>query len=463
VRPRSLFDDGPPTEPPLSSDAASALAAKVLGFSSAPSVMAVVESEATGSTLWSRNQVEAASDTQFTSVAVTVTYGRRSAVVTTNRLDDAGLRAAALKAESLAQAERVVAAAEPEVPGPASPVNPELWHDSARANLEPGHRVGVLRDAIASVGAAGLVGGGSIGVTARSVAVLTRAGHFEYGRTSTSGYCLSARTPDGSGSGWAGWKGEDWAKVDPQTMASTAIDLARRSRHPVAVEPGRYTVVLTPVAFGQLIAAIAGWGALNGRAADEGRSPFSAPGGGSPLGRKLFDERVTLSADPMDPIGGFLPFAQFGAELEQYRAATWVRGGVVENLVYGGPYARVRHRPQLENSGALRMLGGPTSIDAMVAATERGLYVTRFSDVSLLSFRSFLLTGVTRDGTFLIDKGRITRPVKNLRFEDSPFFMLANLEALGPAERVWLEYSPPAVMPCATVRDFSFTSVTDAV
>jgi predicted Zn-dependent protease len=463
MNPRSLFRQDAPEGVPLSSEEASAMGARILGFASAPTVVVSIESEATGSTVWSRNQVENASDTQLTQVSATATYGRRSAIVSTSRIDDAGLRAAVDRAEAMAQAEHLTAGEEPAPPGAPSPVNPELWHENAQANLEPDHRIAVLREAIAAVEGAGLVGGGVVGVSARSTTVLTHAGYFEYARTSTSSHCVSARTPDGTGSGWAGWKGEDWAKADPHAMAATAIDLARRSRHPSAVEPGRYTVVMTPVAFGGLVAAIAGWSALEGRAADEGRSPFSAPKGRSPIGRKVFDERVTLSADPMDPVGGFVPFAQAGAEIQQFRPATWVRGGVVENLAYRGSYARARHRPSLENSGALRMQGGNTSIEEMIAATDRGLYVTRFSDVSLLSFRSFLMTGVTRDGTFLIEHGKITRPVKNLRFEDSPFFMLANLEAIGPAERVWTGHPQPAVMPSATVRDFSFTSVTDAV
>ena len=463
MKPRSLFRRDTPEGVPLSSEEASALGARVIGFASAPTVIVGIESEATGSTLWSRNQVEDASDTQLTQISITTTYGRRSAEVTTSRLDDVGLRAAVAKAEAMAQAEQLTAGEDPEQPGGPSPVNPELWHENALANLEPEHRVAVLREAIDAVEGAGLVGGGAVGVSARSIALLSRVGNFEYARTSTSTHCLSARTPDGTGSGWAGWKGEDWSKADPRAMAERAIDLARRSRHPAAVEPGRYTVVLTPVAFGSLVAAIAGWGALEGRPADEGRSPFSAPHGGSPIGRKIFDERVTLSADPMDPIGGFVPFTQYGAEIEHFRPVTWVRGGIVENLAYRGGYARAKHRPSVENSGALRMQGGTTSIEEMIAATDRGLYVTRFSDVSLLSFRSFVMSGVTRDGTFLIEHGKITRPVKNLRFEDSPFFMLANLEAVGPAERVWVGHPQPAVMPSATVRDFSFTSVTDAV
>jgi predicted Zn-dependent protease len=107
------------------------------------------------------------------------------------------------------------------------------------------------------------------------------------------------------------------------------------------------------------------------------------------------------------------------------------------------------------------MSGGPTTIEEMIASTVRGIYVTRFAGVSTIAFKTLYMTGVTRDGTFLIEKGRMTRPIKNMRFEDSPFFFLNNLEALGPTKRVAV--GGTYVMPPVKVRDFAFTSLTAAV
>src|SRR5665647_3220912 len=105
--------------------------------------------------------------------------------------------------------------------------------------------------------------------------------------------------PDGSASGWAGASHTDWSRIGPEALGARAIEKARASRNPVAIEPGRYTVVLEPTAVGNLVQLLAF--ALNARAADEGRSFFTKPGGGNKIGLKVVDERVTLTSDPLDP------------------------------------------------------------------------------------------------------------------------------------------------------------------
>jgi predicted Zn-dependent protease len=464
-----LFDAPAASDMPLTADASRALAERVMGLVSAPEAIVTVESACTGSTTIASGQLDESSDTRYISIGVLTAYGRRSAEVTTDRLDDVALSAAVAKAEALAQAERLVEDVPPDPPGAAGPVNAALWHDETLAILDPTRRVELalkVRDAVSSAGTAGggrLVGGGVVGMSARAVAVLTKAGgHFEYGRTSTATCSVSARTTDGTGSGWASWKGEDWAWVDPVALAAQASDVARHTRYPVAVEPGAYTVVLSPVALAELVGAIAYWGALDARAADQGRSPFARKGlGNTAVGERVFDERVTLSADPMDPDGGFLPFAVRGRAVEQYRAVTWVRNGVLETLAYDAAYARVRGRPVVANAGALRMSGGGGALSAaqMIASVDRGIYVTRLSQLSLLSLRGFLMTGVTRDGTFLIERGTITRAVRNLRFQDSPIRMLNALAVIGVPERVPVGGGAPLVMPGAVVRDFAFTGI----
>ncbi|HWZ58444.1 MAG TPA: metallopeptidase TldD-related protein, partial [Gemmatimonadaceae bacterium] len=187
-----------------------------------------------------------------------------------------------------------------------------------------------------------------------------------------------------------------------------------------------------------------------------GRSVFSRGKGQTAVGEAVFDHRVTLSADPMDPEGGFLPFEVRGRRIDQYGAVTWVRGGVLEQLAYDAAAARARGRPSSTNSGALRMGGGETSVEDMIASVTRGIYVTRFSHVSMVSSRTLLMSGVTRDGTFLIEGGKITGAVRNLRFEDSPMRVLRTLGALGPATRVPVG-GASLVMPGGVVADFLFT------
>jgi predicted Zn-dependent protease len=232
----------------------------------------------------------------------------------------------------------------------------------------------------------------------------------------------------------------------------------------VAIEPGRYTVVMTADACSALVASIAtgfNGAILGGIPADAGGWPFSKPGGGNKIGLKVLDERVSLSTDPMDPDAGFFPFGYlYGRGILQYVPVTWVDHGILKALSYPTRAAAAAHGlEQVNNTRKLRMSGGPTSIEEMIASTTRGIFVNRFSDVTAITPKTLFMTGVTRDGTFLIEKGKITKPIKNLRFEDSPFFFLNNLEAIGPARRVQEGH----VMPPIKVRDFAFTSLTDAV
>jgi predicted Zn-dependent protease len=463
VRVRSLFD--PPSvaslEPALTESEARTLAQRVLGLVTAPEAVVTVESASTGSTTIADGQLGSSSDTRYTSVTVLTAYGRHSAEVSTDRLDDAGLAAAVRMAESLAQREHLVEDPPPDPPGPAGKQNAALWHAPTLAMLDPATRVDValrVRDAVAR---GGEISAGVVGMSARSTAVLASGGHFEYGRTSTATCTVSARTRDGTGAGWAGWIGEDWGRVDPVGLAGQAADLARRTQRAVAIEPGVYTVVLSPLAMASLVGAIASWG-LDARSAEEGRSAFARPGGKTAVGETVFDERVTLSADPMDLEGGFLPFAVSGRAVEQFRAETWVHGGVLETLAWDAAYARVRGRRPVANAGALRMGGGGLTTAELVSSVARGLYVTRFDQVDLVSLRTFVLTGLTRDGTFLIERGAITRPVRNLRFQDSPMRVLRALEGLGVAERV-PKGGPPLVMPGGVVRDFHFTALSERV
>src|SRR5690606_13591013 len=127
-----------------------------------------------------------------------------------------------------------------------------------------------------------------------------------YHRSTNANYTLTARTNDGTGSGWAGAEHNDWSQLDVNGVAERAIDKARRSRNPVAIEPGRYTVIFEPEAAGDLIPLVRG--ALQARSADEGRSAFSAPGGGIKVGQNIMDERVTILSDPAHPLLLGTPF-----------------------------------------------------------------------------------------------------------------------------------------------------------
>ncbi len=444
----------------LSRGEAEALAKRVLGFSQAEAARVSINSGHRGNTRFAVNQVSTGGDNFNTSVTILSWVGKRSGAVTTNTLDDASLREAVQMSERIAKLSPEDPEAMPELEAQQY-LNVDGWSD-ATANLEPTSRAAATRQITDAARAAGLVSTGYLETQAGASAVANSRGLFAYGRQTGLAFTTTVRTADGTGSGWAGTASHDWSRVKPATLASIAIDKAKRSQNPGAIEPGRYTVILEPTAVGNLVQLISG--ALGARSADEGRSFFSKPGGGTKVGLKVIDERITLSSDPTDAEAYALPFGGDGLAA---RKTVWIENGVVKNLAFDRYWAQRKGVEPVSTGQTLRMSGGTSSLEAMIASTQRGLLVTRFWYIRGVDPRTILFTGLTRDGTFLIENGRITRAVKNLRFNESPIFMLNNLEAMGPAVRVSASESggpgQAIVVPPIKCREFNFTSLSDAI
>jgi predicted Zn-dependent protease len=193
----------------------------------------------------------------------------------------------------------------------------------------------------------------------------------------------------------------------------------------------------------------------------------------SKLGERVMDARITISADPMDPEMGFPPGAEESFYNQVYHPVTWIERGILKALAYrrDEAIANLNQSLSILSSGAFRMSGGPTTIAEMIATTARGLLVTRFHGIRLVDERSQLYTGYTRDGVWLIEQGKISKPVKNLKFTESVLWACNNVEQLGPPQRVFQPgknlttgaIPTPTIVPPMKVRDFSFTGLSDAI
>jgi predicted Zn-dependent protease len=203
---------------------------------------------------------------------------------------------------------------------------------------------------------------------------------------------------------------------------------------------------------------------LDVRSADEGRSYFSKPGGGNRIGESLFDSRVTVVSDPAREDAETAPFDGSGQPVAR---TVWIENGELKNLGCGRYWAERQGRAPLPGPQNLILEGGNDSVEDMIASTERGVLITRFWYIRGLNPRTISYTGLTRDGTFLIENGRIVRPVKNFRFNQSLAEMLQNVEMVGPTTRVASTENSsvgmPIVTPALKVRDFNLASVSDAI
>jgi predicted Zn-dependent protease len=313
---------------------------------------------------------------------------------------------------------------------------------------------------------------GFLTANANANAVATSRGLFAYHRNSDADLSATVRTPDGTGSGWASAGARDWSAIDPAALGRIGAQKAVASRNPKAIEPGLYTVVLEPHAVAEIMPQLVG--TFNARTNDEGRGTFSKQGGGTKLGEKIADERVTINSDPTDPDVLAQPFAADGMPLKRI---VYVEKGILKNFSYDRYWAQKQGKVATSGGGGgrgggggggggfggggggLKFAGGTKTTEQLIAGCERGILVTHFFYIRSLDQRTVLLTGLTRDGTFLIEKGKITQALKNFRWNESPLFLLSKIDEIGRAVRT----AAGQVMPAIRARDFNFSSLSDAV
>ncbi len=300
-----------------------------------------------------------------------------------------------------------------------------------------------------------------------------------YGEMTQAQCSATVRHPNGTGSGWAGVSSYDINQVDELAIAEKALDKCLRSVNAVRVEPGRYTTILEPSATSALVDALIldNHAMQRDRGEQRGGSSMwfmtdeSLPRERSKLGQRIIDTRISIAHDPADPELGLIA-------VPGMNPITFIDKGVLTDMYYNRPYALNelnKHEPSMERM-SYRMSGGSTSMDEMISTTKRGLLVTRLSPLQLVDRTSLLCTGVTRDGLWLIEDGKVTKSVRNFRFTESPLFALNNVEAMGVPERVFHPspfahfaiYAAQAalsqvIVPPIKVNDFSFTSTIDAI
>jgi predicted Zn-dependent protease len=447
-----------PNDSILSREDAQALIERIKQFSKADAVEVQIFGGYATNVRFADNQMSTAGGVGDFQVGVQSYFGAKHAVVTTNELTDEALRAAVEKSEKLARLAPDDPESMPQLP-PQQYQPVEAYFPSV-ADMSAEARARIALTALEPCRSAGdLTAAGFLQNNAFFSAFGSNTGLFAYHRGTSANYTVTVRTTDGTGSGWAGAEHNDANQVDFAAVSRRAIEKARASRNPVAVEPGRYTVIMEPQAVGDLCQLIGFY--ADARATDEGRSPFVKPGGGTKIGEKILDERINLYADPFDPMVRAQPYDGDGLPLGRQE---FVKDGVLKTLYYSRFWAK---KKGVEPTGAptsFLMTGGTASIEDMIKSTPRGILVTRLWYLREVDPRTILYTGLTRDGTFLIENGKVTRAVKNFRFNDSPLFMLNNLEMLGRPERLaGTEAGGAVVVPAIKVRDFNFTSLSDAI
>ncbi|MBN8821149.1 MULTISPECIES: TldD/PmbA family protein [unclassified Spirosoma] len=446
----------------LSKDEAKKIIDKVLSYSKADEMSVGLNGNRTGNIRYARNSVSTSGESDNLGLSVTAVFGKRSGTATINEFDDASLEKTVRRAEEIAR----LAPENPEympMLGPQTYLETGTYAEST-AKINPEFRAQAAFDSIDPCKKKNLTAAGYMEDTTGFAAIGNSKGLFGYNKSTNVDFSITVRTADGTGSGYANPDVTDISKLSTKAATEIAMQKALASVNAKALEPGKYTVILEPTASVELLQNM--MRSIDARSADEGRSFLSKKGGGTRLGEKLFDERVTIITDPMNaelPLspfggGGGGRFGGGGGEGIPQEKRTWIENGVVKNMAYSRFWAEKKGVKPVPGPSGFIMMGGNQSLADLIKSTDKGILVTRFWYIRAVDPQTQLYTGLTRDGTFYIENGQIKFPVKNFRFNESPIIMLNNVEALGKPVRAGGNLIPPM-----KIRDFTFTSLSDAV
>ncbi len=400
-------------------------------------------------------------------LSVRAIFGKRMGLASTNRMEPAEIRRTVDLACRMARVQRENRDFK-SLPGPGKHAGkfPALYVErTARFTAaERAEQVGRICG-LARKHKAEAYGALSNGVS--EVAVANSLGVMRYS-AATDAYLNTVVMTD-SGAGYGQGAHRDVDKIGFQGIARLAVRKAVDSRNPSELKPGKYTVVLEDTAAYTLLEFL-NYTGFSARAVQEGRSFM-----GLNFGKRITDPRVTISDEPGDPRGFAFPFDFEGVAK---KPVTLIEKGVARNVVYDSMAAGREGKESTGHAmpapayhpmaGNLVLHPGKTPLKKMVESTKRGVYVTRFHYVNLIDPMQVSITGMTRDGTFLIENGRITRPVKNLRFTVSVLKCLNSLAAIGDRATLVSEpggyghrFAVGSRVPALRIENFSFTGGTD--
>jgi predicted Zn-dependent protease len=392
-----------------------------------------------------------------------VVLGKRIAVVTTNILSQSSVNDSLKKAISLAKVQHpndeFISLPEPR------PI-PEIDTFFKNINcLTPSRKVRMIKDLLAIVKEDGFRASGAFSNGKVELAVVNSLGVEAYQQYSDLFLHLIAG--DENGTGYASFVSRDPDQLDIDSLAKETIEKASKGE-PIQIEPGEYEVILEPYAVNELLSFLSYLG-FHALAVQEGRSFFC-----NEFGKKMVDEKVTIYDDGLSPEGLQVPFDFEGVPKQK---VTFFQRGVAKEVTYDSLTAgrekksSTGHGLIAPNTGGpipinLFMEGGESSLSEMVRSVRRGIYVTRFHYTNVVEPMKAIITGMTRDGTFLIEEGEIKRPIKNLRFTESILKTLSRVSAISRERRICSEgtvysrrFVTGTVAPAIKVDGFNFSGV----
>lgn len=431
---------------------------RIVALSKADSVVVILNGGTTAHLRFANNSPSTSGSAENATVSITSTFGRKSGAVGLNQTDETSLQEGVRRSEELARLS-------PEDPEFMPPLGPQRYQDvrafdKTIAENGPEFMADAAAECIRQAMDRDLVATGFLQSTAGWSALGNSAGLFGYHQATSLYFSETVRTPGGDGSGWVSAASHQASDLRFQALARVAVEKAGLSKNPRPLAPGKYVTILEPSCVADLLQGMVS--SLNARSADEGRSFFSKREGGNRLGEQIFPGNVNIYSDPTDPQA---PGTRWGAGGLPQRRIEWVRDGVLSNLNYTRYWAEKQKATPTPGASNLIFKGEDGSLEDLIRSTKQGVLVTSIWYIRSVDPRSMLLTGLTRDGVFWIENGKIAYPVNNFRWNDSPISVLKNIDAMSRSLRVppRESRSPNVVVPALRVKEFNFSSVSEAV
>jgi len=433
------------------------LAERVLRLSDADETEVHIDFVADALTRFANNTIHQNVAEQAMSVSVRTVFDGRTARATTNKTDDDSLRRAVAASAVLARSQPKNPDLLP-MPGPQKYAKVERYVPGTAGATPEDRAVAISR--VTELAEQNRQTAAGIFSTGASVtAIVNSKGLFAGYRQSRAEFSVSILEPDSSG--WAKASAADASQIDTEALAERASEKAAASGHPKEVPPGRWTVILEPAAVLDLVGFL--FYDFAGTAVLDQRSCFN-----NRMGKQVMGENVTLHDDVTHPLQLGPPFDGEGMPRQ---TVLLVDRGVPRNLVYARSTAKkmkakpTGHGLPLPNQDGeapfnLVFAGGNTPLDTMIATTDHGVLLTRLWYIREVDPYEKVLTGMTRDGSFLVENGKISAGIRNFRFNQNILEMLSHVGQMSPAVRASGEEAFDMVVPAMKVRDFHFTEVT---
>lgn len=442
----------------ISKDQALTLLEKVLSLTKADMAEAVLEKNRLSLTRFAESKIHQNIDTEETILYLRTARDKKVSVAVTGDISEEGLknvvaRGAAMLDYTLPD-EKFASFPPPD----ATPVA-ENFLSEGTASFGPDKRAEAVQH-IANVGRKGnLEASGAIRLETKALAVANSLGARRYSVGNSAQLSATVSGKDNI-SGWAIEYNPDASKLNVAHVAKTATEKAVTSRAPVALPDGQYTVILEPAAVGQLLLLLAFMG-FGGKTFVQQRSFMSGK-----LGQKIAGENFTVVEDPADPDFRAIPFDYEGVARKKVPLIeNGIAAGVVYNSYYaalGGTVSTGHALPPNNSYGpypkCMVVAGGESSIQEMIKSTERGILITHFWYLNFLNPMRTMVTGTTKDGTFLIENGAVKSAVKNMRTNQSILEAFSNISAISKERVVYPQFSVLMKVPAMKIRNFNLAA-----